>query len=77
MRVRVYGAGHIHLHSAVWPPGKHVQLYVHCCASETDRQRVPFSQESTVERAAPTAEMNEFDLIKKSGAAIPLRLRCH
>ena len=33
--------------------------------------------QSTVERAAPTAEMNEFDLIKKCGAAIPLQLRCH
>ena len=35
-RVRVYGAGHIRLHSALRPPGKHVMR--RCCASKTNRQ---------------------------------------
>ena len=70
MRVRVYGAGHIHACTlAVRSPG--IQLF----ASETDRQSVK-SLLLTFERAAPIAEMDGkiFGLIKKWGGTAPTPL---
>ena len=58
MRERVYEVGtYIHVHSAVRPPS--IQLFVHCCASETDRVK---SLLLTIERAAPTEEVDEKKL---------------
>ena len=73
MRERVYEVGtYIHVHSAVRPPS--MQLFVHCCASETDRVK---SLLLTIERATPTEEMDgkKIVLIKKVELPQPLRFR--